>query len=54
MLNQSAGLLINPLDLPGVAILISAGRRVTGVWKPAALGAGVGIALRTVGQVLVP
>ena len=52
LLNQSAGFLINPLDLPGVAILVSAGRRVAGVWKPAALGAGVGIAVRTVGHAL--
>lgn len=52
LLNQSAGLLINPLDLPGVAILVSAGRCVAGVWKPAALGAAVGIALRTLGHAL--
>ena len=31
--NQGAGFLINPLDIPGVAILVSAGRRVAGVWK---------------------
>ncbi len=43
LLNHSAGFLINPLDLPGVAILVSAGRRVAQVWKPAALGAVVGI-----------
>jgi hypothetical protein len=52
LLNQSAGFLIHPLDLPGVAILVSAGRRVAGVWKPAALGAGIGIAIRTLGHVL--
>ncbi len=52
LLNQSAGFLINPLDLPGVAILVSAGRRVAGVWKPAALGAGVGIIVRTLGHAL--
>lgn len=50
--NQSAGFLIHPLDIPGVAVLISAGRRVAAVWKPAALGAGVGILLRTVGHAL--
>ena len=44
LLNQGAGFLINPLDIPGVAILVSAGRRVAGVWKPAALGAVAGIA----------
>ncbi|MGX4644414.1 hypothetical protein [Massilia sp. SYSU DXS3249] len=47
LLNESAGWLIHALDLPGVAILISAGRRVAGVWKPAALGACVGIGMRT-------
>lgn len=52
LLNQSAGFLINPLDLPGVAILVSAGRRVAAVWKPAALGAGVGIVVRTLGHAL--
>ncbi len=52
LLNQSAGFLISPFDLPGVAILVSAGRRVATVWKQAALGACVGIALRTVGHAL--
>jgi len=46
----AAGLLIHPLDIPGVAVLISAGRRVAEVWKPAALGAGVGIVVRMVGH----
>jgi hypothetical protein len=46
----AAGLLIHPLDIPGVAVLISAGRRVADVWKPAALGAGVGIVMRMVGH----
>lgn len=50
LLNQSAGLLISPLDIPGVAVLISAGRRVAGVWRPAALGACVGILVRTLGH----
>lgn len=53
LLNASAGFLISPFDLPGVAVLISAGKRVAAVWKPAAFGACVGIALRTVGHVLV-
>ena len=52
LLNGSAGFLIHPLDIPGVAVLISSGRRVASVWKPAALGAAVGIALRAVGHVL--
>ena len=51
-LNASAGFLIHPLDVPGVAVLISAGRRVAGVWRPAALGAVAGIALRSAGHVL--
>ena len=50
LLNQSAGLLISPLDIPGVAVLISAGRRVAGVWRPAVLGACVGILVRTLGH----
>ena len=49
-LNASGGFLIHPLDVAGVAVLISAGRRVAQVWKPAALGALVGIAIRTVGH----
>jgi spore maturation protein SpmB len=50
LLNHSAGLLINPLDIPGVAVLISAGRRVAGVWRPAVLGAVIGIVVRTLGH----
>ena len=50
LLNQSAGLLIHPLDIPGIAVLISAGSRVAGVWRPAALGACVGIFIRTLGH----
>jgi len=53
LLNASAGFLISPFDIPGVAVLISAGKRVAQVWKPAAFGACVGIAVRTVGHVLV-
>jgi len=52
LLNASAGFLISPFDLPGVAVLISAGRRIAAVWRPAALGACVGIAVRTVGHIL--
>ena len=47
LLNDSAGFLVHPMDLPGVAVLISAGRRVALVWKPAVLGACIGIAVRT-------
>jgi len=50
MLNHSAGFLVHPLDVPGVAVLISAGRRVAAVWRPAVLGAIVGIAVRTLGH----
>ena len=53
LLNQSAGFLINPLDLPGVAILVSAGHRVAQVWKPAALGAVVGILVNGFTRLLV-
>lgn len=49
----SAGLLIHPLDIPGVAVLISAGRRVADVWKPAALGAVVGILVRAAGHLVI-
>lgn len=47
LLNSSAGFMIHPLDLPGIAVLISAGPRVAQVWKPAAAGAVVGILMRT-------
>ena len=53
MVNHSAGFLIHPLDVPGVAVLISAGRRVSSVWKPAVLGACAGILVRTLGHVLI-
>ena len=52
LLNASAGFLISPFDLPGVAVLITAGRRVAAVWKPAALGACIGIGVRTLGHIL--
>jgi len=51
-LNQAAGFLIHPLDIPGIAVLMSAGRRVAMVWKPAAAGACVGIAIRTAAHIL--
>ena len=46
-LNASAGFLVHPLDLPGVAVLLSAGPRVARVWKVAAVGALFGIGVRT-------
>ncbi len=51
-MNASAGFLLHPLDIPGVAILISASKRVAAVWKPAALGAAAGILTRSLGHVL--
>jgi hypothetical protein len=49
-LNRMAGLAINPLDIVGVAVLISAGRRVASTIKPAILGALVGILIRSLLQ----
>lgn len=46
--NRLAGLIINPLDLVGVAVLLSPGPRVASVAKPAILGAIVGILVRSV------
>lgn len=53
LLNHSAGLLVHPLDIPGVAVLISAGKRVSAVWRPAILGAVAGIVFRTVAHMLI-
>jgi spore maturation protein SpmB len=47
-LNRLAGLVINPLDLVGVAVLISAGPRVASTAKAAIFGATVGILVRTI------
>jgi spore maturation protein SpmB len=47
-LNRLAGLVINPLDLVGFAVLISAGPRVASVARPAFLGALVGILVRAI------
>ena len=43
-----AGFLLHPLDLPGLAILLSAGRRIRKTAIPAVVGGCIGIALRTV------
>jgi spore maturation protein SpmB len=51
--NRAAGFLINPFDVAGVAVLISAGPRVARVWKAAAIGAIAGIALRSAGHVFI-
>jgi spore maturation protein SpmB len=50
LLNQSAGFMIHPLDIPGIAVLISAGSRVAGVWRPAVLGACIGVLVRSLGH----
>ncbi len=47
-LNRMAGFIINPCDLVGVAVLISAGTRCTSVVRPAIAGAAVGILIRGV------
>lgn len=45
-MNRMAGLLINPCDLVGVAVLISAGNRCASVVRPAIAGALVGVLMR--------
>lgn len=50
LINTSAGWLVHTLDLPGIAIMMSAGPRVAKIWKPAAVGGLVGILARTLGQ----
>lgn len=47
-LNRIAGFMINPLDLVGVSVLISAGPRVAAMARPAIVGASVGILVRGV------
>ncbi|MGB0671028.1 MAG: nucleoside recognition domain-containing protein [Rhodospirillales bacterium] len=51
-LDRVAGLLIHPLDVAGVAILMSAGPRVGQVIRPAILGALAAVVLRTVMHLL--
>lgn len=45
-LNRMAGFVINPLDLVGVSVLVSAGPRVKSVMWPAIAGAIVGVTTR--------
>ena len=52
LVNASAGFLIHPMDIPGVAILSTAGRRIGAVWKPAVLGSLAGIAVRTCAHIV--
>ncbi|BBB25598.1 nucleoside recognition domain-containing protein [Amphritea japonica] len=47
-LNRVAGLIINPFDVAGVAILLAAGKRVSSIAKAAILGAIVGTLVRAV------
>ncbi|WP_227817011.1 nucleoside recognition domain-containing protein [Nitrogeniibacter aestuarii] len=51
-LNASIGFLLHPLDIPGIAVLISAGKRVASVWKVALMAACVGVAVRTLAHVM--
>ncbi len=51
-LNASTGFLLHPLDIPGIAVLISAGKRVASVWKVALMAACVGVAVRTLAHVM--
>ena len=51
--NRLAGLLISPLDIAGVAIIISAGPRVAAVLKPALYGAITAVLVRTVAHLLI-
>ncbi|MEZ5534714.1 MAG: nucleoside recognition family protein [Thiolinea sp.] len=46
--NRLAGFLINPMDVAGVAIMTTAGSRVSEVMKPAIYGGLVAIAIRSV------
>jgi len=48
LVQKGSGFLINPLDLPGVGIFLSAGPRIASVLLPALAGGIIGIALRTV------
>ena len=52
-LNRMAGFIINPCDLVGVAVLISAGARSASVVRPAIAGAAVGIVIRGVLHLLI-
>ena len=46
-LNRVAGFLIHPLDVAGIAIFLSAGKRVASVFRPALYGALIAILLRS-------
>lgn len=48
LVQKGSGFLINPLDLPGIGIFLSAGPRIASVLLPALGGGIIGIALRTI------
>jgi len=52
-LNRMAGFIINPCDIVGVAVLISAGSRSSSVVRPAIAGAAVGILFRGLMHLLI-
>ena len=52
-INRIAGFILNPFDVVGVAILISAGTRTASVTRPAAMGAIAGICIRGVLHLLI-
>jgi hypothetical protein len=52
-LNRMAGFIINPCDIVGVAVLISAGARCASVVRPAIAGAVFGIVIRGVLHVMI-
>lgn len=47
-LNRIAGFIVNPLDIVGVAVLVSAGNRCASVVRPAIAGACAGLVIRGV------
>ena len=51
--NRLAGFLINPLDIAGVAIIISAGPRVAAVLRPALFGVICAVGMRRVAHLLI-
>lgn len=52
-INRIAGFIINPFDMVGVTLLISAGPRIASVTRPAAIGAVIGIITRGVLHLLI-
>jgi len=51
-LNHSSGLLLHPLDLPGIGIFASAGKRLAKLLLPALAGAATGIVFRCLGTMV--